>query len=338
MLNIKKSYSLKRHNTFHVDVKADFFVEVFSENDVLELLKSDVLKTNKFLILGWGANILFTQDFAGLIIKVSIPGKEVISETRNEVIVKVGAGEDRHEFVLRCVEHNRCGAENLAYIPGQIGSAPVQNIWAYGVEAKDIISAVEGINIETWEKIVLTNHDCAFAYRDSIFKHQQRNKIIITAVQFYLQKRTPTYPYKTDYKDIQPLLSGQQLSLRKIMQTVVDIRKSKLPDRKNIWTAWSFFKNPVVTKDQYEKLLEKYPTLIWHGSWNMIKLVAGQLIELTGYKGAIEWSVGTYDKHALIIVNNGEATGQEIRDFAKTIQQKVLERFVVTLEPEVIVM
>ncbi len=341
MISIQKNFSLKNYNTFHVNAKADFFVEIFSEDDVAQLLQSEVLKTNKFFILWWGADILFTQDFAGVMIKISIPGREIISENETgEVVVKVWAGEDRHDFILRCVEHHRCWAENLSYIPGQVGSAPVQNIGAYWLEAKDIIHSVQGINIETWEKVTLTHEECEFSYRDSVFKHQRKDKIIITSVIFRLQKWTPAYQFKIEYKDLQWVLSGQELSLEKIVETIVNIRKSKLPDRKEIGTAGSFFKNPIISQQQYAELKESYPELIGHPDPNnsmFIKLSAGQLIDLAGFKGKQEWLVWTYDKHALVLINNGW-TGTDVRAFAQGIQKKVLELFQVSLEPEVIIL
>lgn len=284
-------------------------------------------------------------------------GKKVVQEKDNLVYVKAGAGENRHEVMMWSLEQWYVWGENLVLIPSTIGAAPFGNIGAYGKEAKDIIYEVEWIDIMTKEKKVRTNSECHFGYRESIFKNALKNKVIITAVTFVFEKQSPDYVPNIQYNDIQnniweKWIDPTEITALQVANLIIEIREKKLPDWKKIGTAGSFFKNPVVTKDQYEKLLVKYPQLKWnevHSSefWILnwtpqsgaaFKLSAGQLIELAGFKWKSKWPVATYDKHALIIVNNGGASGPEIRAFAQSIQKKVLELFDVTLEPEVIIM
>ena len=350
-MKIQKSISLKPYNTFAVDAQADFFVELHHEQDISELILTDIFSTQQHLILGGWANILFTKDYNGLVIKVSLLGKQVVKEDDTKVYVKVWAGENRHETMMRSLKQWFVGGENLVLIPGQIWSAPVGNIGAYGKEAKDIIFEVEGIDLLTQEKKVWKNNECGFTYRDSIFKHALKNKILITAVTFVFEQESSDYKPNIQYSDIQEIIVKQwrdpaHISPQGLADIIITIRENKLPDWKKIGTAWSFFKNPIVSKDEYEKLLLTYPQLKWnevHNSafWiphSAFKLSAGQLIELAGYKGRHEWPIATYDKHALIIVNTGGASGNEIRAFAQSIQKKVLELFGVTLEPEVIIL
>ena len=354
MIAIQKYISLKPYNTFAVDVQADFFVEVHNKQDIFDLISDDIFTSQQRLILWWWANILFTKNYAWLVVKVSLLGKEVVKEEGNEVYVKVGAGENRHDVMMWSLEQWYVGGENLVSIPWQVWSAPVGNIGAYGKEAKDIICEVEWIDIESKEKKVRTNRECNFGYRESIFKHELKNKVIITAVTFVFQKQSSDYVPNIQYADIQERIRTEwkdpsKITAQEVANIIITIREGKLPDRKKIGTAGSFFKNPVIENNQFEKLLLKYPQLKWNAvlpihwelrieNWGLIKLSAGQLIELAGFKWTSVWSVGTYDKHALIIVNNGGASGTEIRAFAQSIQKKVQELFDVRLEPEVIIM
>ena len=350
-MDIQKNISLKPYNTFAVDVQADFFVEVKHEQDIFDLISTDVFASQPHLILGGGANILFTKNYNGLVIKDSLIGKEVLREEDDTVYVKVAAGEIRHDFIMRTLEQGYVGAENMVLIPSTVGAAPFGNIGAYGKEAKDIIHEVAGIDLTTWEKKVWNNSECRFAYRDSIFKNELKGKVFITAVTFALQKQTNDYVPNIQYNDIQNLIGERnidptEITALQVANLIIEIREKKLPDRTKIGTAGSFFKNPIVTKEQYEILLVKYPELKGnevHGSefWilhSAFKLSAGQLIELAGFKGKTIGNVGTYQNHALIIVNNGGASGPEIRAFAQSIQSKVQELFGVMLESEVIIM
>ncbi len=348
MIDIQKNVSLKPYNTFAVDVQTDFFVEVKHEQEIFDLISTDVFATQPRLILWWGANILFTKDYQGLIIKNSLIGKTLVKEEENLVYVKIWAGENRHETMMRSLEQWYVWGENLVLIPGNVWSAPVGNIGAYGKEAKDIIHEVEGIVFETKEKKTRTNSECEFGYRDSIFKNALKNKVIITAVTFVFEKQSANYVPNIQYNDIQNLIwerniDPTEITALQVANLIIEIREKKLPDRTKIGTAGSFFKNPVVSKDQYERLLMKHEGLKGnevHDATHSIafKLSAGQLIELAGFKGKTIGNVGTYQNHALIIVNNGGASGPEIRAFAQAIQAKVLELFEVQLEPEVIIM
>lgn len=347
-MDIQKNISLKPYNTFAVDIHADFFVDVKHEQDIFDLISTDVFATQPHLILGGWANILFTKTYAGLVIKVSLLGKKILKKDDDNVYIKVGAGENWHDSMMRMLEQWYVGGENLVLIPGEVWAAPVGNIGAYGKEAKDIVYEVEGIDLETQEQKTWSNEACHFGYRESIFKKELKNKVIITAVTFVLQQQSADYIPNIQYNDIQnsiwaKSLDPLEITAQEVADIIIEIRQNKLPDRKKIGTAGSFFKNPVVTKDQFQKLLLKYPKLKWNEVHNVdnniaFKLSAGQLIELAGYKWKSEWPVATYDKHALIIVNNGGASGPEIRAFAQAIQKKVLELFGVMLEPEVIIM
>jgi len=275
-------------------------------------------------------------------------GKKVIKEENTLVYVKAGAGENRHELMMWSLAQWYVWGENLVLIPSTVGAAPFGNIGAYGKEAKDIIHEVEGIDMVTKENKVRSNNECEFFYRESIFKNTLKHQVIITAVTFVFEKQSDDYIPNIQYNDIQnsiweKSIDPNDITAQQVANIIIEIRESKLPDQKIIGTAGSFFKNPVISKKQYEQLLVKYPELKGnevHDTTHNIafKLSAGQLIELAGFKGKSEWPVATYNKHALIIINNGGASGLEIRAFAQSIQAKVLELFNVTLEPEVIIM
>lgn len=332
---------MKPYNTFQIDTKAAFFVEVKNEEDIQLLISNEVRTSHPHLILGGGANVLFTKDYDGLVVKVSLLWKEILQEKNGFVYVKAGAGEDRHETMMRMLNQGLVWCENLVYIPWQVGSAPVGNIWAYGKEAKDIIFSVEAIDLATWEKKVFSNAECTFAYRDSMFKHQEKGRYLITSVVFQLQRATDDYAPDTQYKDIQQAIASQSLtkvSGLEVAHMIIEIRKKKLPDRHEIWTAGSFFKNPVIDKSHYDELLEKFPTLIWReiSEANAYKLSAGQLIELAGMKWYRQWDAGVSPDHALVLLNYGSATGNDMIHLAELTQKKVLEQFDVQLEPEVL--
>ena len=350
---IQSNISLKPYTTFQVDAKAKFFCEVKNEEEIQSLITNEIWTQYPHLILGGGANILFTKDYEGLVVKTSLLGKEILEEKDGFVYIKVWSGEDWHETMMQMLEQGFVGWENLVYIPGQVGSAPVGNIWAYGKEAKDIIFAVEWIDLITWEKTILSNTDCHFAYRDSIFKRELKDRFLITSVIFQLQRNSETYIPDTQYKDIQQAIASkwlEHISGLELAHIIIEIRKNKLPDRHLVWTAWSFFKNPVIDKAQYDTLLQKYPNLIWrevqdqkllHSTLNithstLIKLSAWQLIELAWLKWYRAWDAGVSPQHALVLLNYGNASGEDIVHLAEYIQKKVEELFALHLEPEVI--
>lgn len=342
-MKIQEHISLKPYNTFAVDVQARYFVDIHNEHELFDLISSDVFATQPRLVLWWGANILFTKNYEWLVIKVSLLGKEIVKEEGNKVYIKVWAGEIWHDIIMRSLAQWYVWGENLVSIPGQVWAAPVGNIGAYGKEAKDIISTVEWIDIAHKEKHTRTQNECQFGYRESIFKHALKDTVIVTAVTFVFEKQSSEYIPNIQYKDIQDVIVAEgkdplTITAQEVANIIIPIRESKLPDRTKIGTAGSFFKNPVINKDQFELLLMKYSQLKGNDTPEGIKLSAGQLIELAGYKGKHEWSVGTYDKHALIIINTGGASGEDIRAFAQAIQKIVQEMFGVILEPEVIIM
>jgi UDP-N-acetylmuramate dehydrogenase len=336
---IQENISLKDYNTFHVDVNAKFFVKIKDEDDIMKLIKDDKWRDNKKFILWWWANILFKWDYDGLVIKNEIMWKEIIKEDTDTVLVKSWAWEDWPIFVNRCVERNLWWIENLAMIPWCVWASPIGNIWAYWVEVKDIIYTVEWINLDTWEKEIFKNNECKFWYRDSIFKHQYKDKFMVTAVTWELKKVDDHYLFNIDYSDIKRKIEEWNigivnLSVKQIADMISDIRASKLPDWKKIWTAGSFFKNPVVSKEEFISLKSKQDNLLGFDFEDKIKLSAWQLIEIAGFKWLKKWKVWTYQYHALVIISEWWSA-QEIVDFASEIQVKVKEIFWVWLESEV---
>ena len=334
-MNILKNISLKEMNSFQIDIKSKLFVAISNNSDIKNLLISDEFTNNQHLILGEGSNILFTKDFNGIIIKNNIVGKDIIFENKTHTIIKVGAGENWHAFVLWAIQNNLSGIENMALIPGNVGSAPIQNIGAYGMEIKNVIDKVWAINLETRKEIVFENKDCLFKYRSSIFKTSLKNKVIITHVSIKLSKQ---HKYNTKYGEIEKEIKtmGNIISISNIAQAVINIRKRKLPDPKIIGNSGSFFKNPIISKDKLLHLKKKYPKIISYKTEKLsYKIAAGWLIENCGWKGFREKDYGVHKKQALVIVNYGKANGHEILDLSKKIQKSVKNKFDIELVPEV---
>lgn len=336
MYTIEENYSLSAHNTFNINAKCKYFVKINSIDELLSLFNSEVFFSEKRFVIGAGSNLLFINNFNGLVIEPVIKGIKVISENKNELLIEAGAGETWDDFVNFCCDKDYYGAENLSFIPGRVGASPVQNIGAYGVEAKDIIHSVKALEIETGEIIIFTNEECKFAYRDSIFKNEYKDKFIVISVIFKLRKNES---YTLDYGNLSDQLSKfDTINLKNIRNTIIEIRKSKLPSPEEYPNAGSFFKNPVVDKEIYNKLHEKYPKLVCYDAGNIkVKLAAGQLIELCGWKGERIDKVGVFEKQALVIVNYSNATGKEILDFSVKIQESVKDKFGIELEREVLV-
>ncbi len=334
MIIIEENFLLRSFNTFGLPAKTKIFAETSNTKDLISLL--DIFRNNSLprLILGGGSNVLFTEDFNGIIIYPDMSGIELINQDDNYVFVKAYAGENWDTFVSFCVSKNWGGIENLSWIPGKIGACPIQNIGAYGVEVKDYIHSVETIEIETGNICHFNNSECNFGYRDSIFKHSAKNRFIVISVIFRLNKRPEL---KISYQGLKEALSGfTNVNIKTIRDVIIKIRKSKLPDHKQFGNAGSFFKNPVISRQKFEILHKKYPMISFFpvGS-GMYKIAAASLIEKCGLKGIKEGSVGTFDKQPLVIINYGEATGIEILNFAKKIQQSVLDTFNIFLEMEV---
>jgi UDP-N-acetylmuramate dehydrogenase len=332
-MNILENISLKPFNSFGIDAKARFFAR-FSSVEML----AELLSERKFplLILGGGSNILLTKDFDGFVLKNELRGIELIREDDDHYYIKVMAGENWHQFVMHCIEHNYAGVENLSLIPGNTGASPMQNIGAYGVDIKDVFYELEAFHLTEHTIVKFNVTDCQFGYRESIFKKKYKGDFVILNITFRLRKRPL---FNTSYGAIEQELERmdvRELSIQNISQAVINIRSSKLPDPSVIGNAGSFFKNPVITKLQYETLVKSFPAIPGYTSGeDRIKLAAGWLIEQCGWKGYRKGDAGCYAKQALVLVNYGKASGQEILSLSAEITQSVQDKFGVTLETEV---
>lgn len=333
-MQIEKNKSLKAYNTFGIDVKAKQFAEFHSQDELKEILNHFHNEKN-LLILGGGSNILFTKDFQGLVLKNSIGKIEIENETEEDVIVKAGGGVVWDDFVGYCVQHGFGGVENLSLIPGTVGAAPIQNIGAYGVELQDVFYSLEAFNIETTERKIFNRDECRFGYRNSVFKNELKNKYIIAVVRFHLSKiHKLNYTY-TSLKNEIEMLDKNEITIEDIRNAVIKIRKSKLPDPNELGNAGSFFKNPELTKSEFEDVRDKHPEIPFYESGEKIKVPAGWLIEKAGLKGIRKGETGTYPKQALVIVNYGKADGGEIKNLAMFIKETVYDKFKIELNPEV---
>jgi len=338
MSNILNNYSLKNHNTFGVNAKAKYFASFSSEDELAELLKNDICKTEPLLILGGGSNILLTKDFDGLVLANNIKGIEIITEDEESTNITVGAGEIWHNFVLWSIQKNLSGIENLALIPGLVGASPMQNIGAYGIEVKEVITKVNYIEIESGNKKSFTNSECNFSYRNSIFKDELKGKAVITEVVYKLSK-TPLN--NTKYGAITDELKrlNKEPSPESIAQAVINIRSRKLPDPKVLGNSGSFFKNPITETIQFEKLQKDFPEMVGYKiSETQTKIAAGWLIDNAGLKGYRKADAGVHKNQALVLVNYGNASGSEIINLAKEIQEVVKEKYGIQIEPEVTIL
>lgn len=326
--------NLKPYNTFHIEAFCNQFFQITEVEQVLDLIRKGIFK-NPFLILGGGSNVLFTQDFEGSVIQMNTKGIELIGENSSRVYLKVAAGEDWEDLIQYCVDHEYYGIENLTGIPGKVGSSPVQNIGAYGVEVKDTISQVHAISLENGQKKIFNNEQCRFGYRDSIFKNDQKNRWIITDVIFELSK---IKKFNFEYAALKNAFTKdpKDLTIKEVREKIVEIRDSKLPNIDHIGSAGSFFKNPVVPKTQFEQLKLEFPNLTgYETAPDSVKLAAGQLIDMAGWKGYRDGDAGVYPKQALVLVNYGNATGKEIQKLFMEIQNSIWNLFQVRIVPEV---
>lgn len=330
----KKHFPLIDYNSFGVEAQAENFFEFINLSELDEFLSKKTLETNYILVLGNGCNVLFTKDFTGLVIHPKNKGLEIISEDDKSVEIKVQAGEDWDEFVEYAVNNEWFGLENLSLIPGSVGAAPVQNIGAYGVEVKDWITSVECVEIDTGKHFILSNKECNFDYRSSIFKNELKNKCVIVSVIFKLSKIPAFNIQYTDLKN--KLQKEKDIDIRKIRNAICEIRKYKLPDPEKIGNVGSFFKNPVISMSNYEVLLAKYPDIVSYKISNdAVKLAAGWLIDRCGWKGYAENGVGVHESQALVLVNKGTKSGNNVLNLAQKIRTGVLNEFGVYLEFEV---
>ena len=335
-MTILQNISLKSYNTFALEATTKFFVEISTIEQLVEILHNPDFQPVDKLFLGGGSNILLTKNYEGLVIKINLKGISKVSENDAHVYVQAGAGESWHQLVMYCVENQYAGMENLSLIPGTVGAAPMQNIGAYGVEIKDIFEELQALNLQTLEVETFNLADCHFGYRESIFKHQAKGKYVITSVTFKLNK-TPIF--KISYGDIQKTLQEMnvpELSIKAVSDAVISIRKSKLPDPAEIGNSGSFFKNPEIPKVQYEKLKAKFENIPSYPiNETTVKVPAGWLIEQAGWKGFRDGEIGVHARQALVLVNYGNGTGEQIKALSAKIQASVLEKFGISLSTEV---
>lgn len=335
-MKILENYSLKERNTFRIEVKARYFVDIYSENELKEFLSLDKFKSSVKLILGGGSNILFTKDFPGIVIKISIPGIKIVKEDKDTAVIESGAGEIWHNLVLYCLEKNFGGIENLSLIPGTVGAAPIQNIGAYGQELKDVFESTSGLFVEEGSYQTFTNAECRFGYRDSIFKNELKGKFIITKVVLRLSKKpVPNLQYGAVKTELDKL-NLPEVNIRNVSNVICMIRKSKLPDPQEIGNAGSFFKNPEIPELKFEDLKKDYPDMVGYKLENgKVKVAAGWLIEQCGWKGKRIGNTGAHAKQSLVLVNYGNAAGKEILNFAVKIKESVYKKFGIELKEEV---
>ncbi|XOD69137.1 MAG: UDP-N-acetylmuramate dehydrogenase [Flavobacteriales bacterium AspAUS03] len=338
-MKILENVSLKSFNTFSLEVKARYFLEINKIKDLHAIFAHPKLRLLPRLVLGGGSNVLFTKDFEGLILKINLKGREILEENNTKIIIKVSAGEIWHDLVCWAVDQGFGGLENLSLIPGTVGAAPIQNIGAYGVELKDSLVALQVYEIANGKLRDFSREDCQLGYRDSIFKNEWKDQYIILSVSLILQKKD--FILNISYGMIKKELENMhvtQPTIKTISQAVINIRKSKLADPAKIGNGGSFFKNPTVMQQYYEKLIVQYPDIISYPvSENQVKLAAGQLIEKTDWKGKRLGQIGIYEKQALVLVNYGVADGRQIYALSEKVIQDVQKKFGITLEREVLV-
>lgn len=332
---IQHNIDLKPFNTFGISATAKEFSRFSSVEELKQLLTDN--KGKELLIMGGGSNMLLTKDLDLLVLRNEIEGIEVLEESNDSIIVKAGAGVVWHEFVMHCVDHSWGGIENLSLIPGSVGASPMQNIGAYGVEIKDVFHSLEALHIETQELHTFNLEQCAFGYRESVFKRQFKNQYVITSVSYRLSKH---HKINSSYGAIEAELTKAgitQPNIKDISNAVIAIRSSKLPNPAEIGNAGSFFKNPVVAMEVLEKIIVTYPDVPFYptSEAQKVKLAAGWLIEKAGWKGYTDGTYGVHKLQALVLVNYGGSTGQQIYDLSSRIIEDIETKFGVTLEREV---
>lgn len=334
-MQIQHNFSLKNYNTFGIEAKAKQFVAVHNLDELKKVLHENQSET-KFL-LGGGSNMLLTQDIDSLVIHIDLKGKKIIKEDDDFVWVESQAGEIWHEFVLWTIDQNFGGLENMSLIPGNVGTTPVQNIGAYGAEIKDTFVSCDAMNIETQEMKTFPKDECKFGYRESIFKHEAKDKFIITSVIFKLKKHS--HNINIGYGDIQSELAKNEIenpTIKDVSNAVIAIRNTKLPNPKELGNSGSFFKNPVISRELFEKVQEKFPEVkYFEVSPTEVKVPAGWLIENAGLKGYRNGDAGVHKNQALVLVNYGNATGQDILNLSKYVQKTVFDKYGIAIEAEV---
>lgn len=336
MISIQENKPLKSLNTFGLMANATNFAEITSSEDIFALRNSPEFESKPWLILGGGSNLLFTKDSVPTVVKVSIPGIQITSETETSVLINVGAGVVWHELVKWSLQNNYYGLENLSLIPGQVGASPIQNIGAYGVELTDVFHSLELVHLHGGHKHTFLHDECDFGYRTSVFKKELKGNILITNVVFKLHK---TPKLMLDYGDIRQVLQERKITSPNpsdVSDAVIFIRQSKLPDPAVIGNAGSFFKNPEVDAEFYASLKSKFPAMPGYTLGDgRVKIPAGWLIDQLGWKGKRFGDAGVHSRQALVLVNHGNASGHEILNLAKQVQKSVLSEYGIELEPEV---
>ncbi|MCM4160010.1 UDP-N-acetylmuramate dehydrogenase [Antarcticibacterium flavum] len=334
-MNVSLNSSLKDYNTFGIDVNAKQLISVSSMRELKQVLRNNY--SNELFILGGGSNMLLTRDINATVLHINLKGKELLSSSSDSALVRINAGENWHETVQWTLEHNLGGLENLSLIPGNTGTAPIQNIGAYGVELKDTFVSCDVIDVQTLETRSFSKEECDFGYRSSIFKTSAKGKYIITSVTFQLTRKD--HNLHTEYGSIKEALLEMGIKepgLKDVSAAVIKIRSQKLPDPKVLGNSGSFFKNPVLPVGQLIKLQDKYPDIPFYSiSKEEVKVPAGWLIEQAGFKGYREGDAGVHKNQALVLVNYGEASGNEILHLAHKIQDKILKDYGIDLQPEV---
>lgn len=334
MLKIIKNHSLHKHNTFKVKVSAKFYTAPKTLDELITILRKYRKPDQDLLTIGEGSNILLTNNFQGLVIRPDIKGIEILDKSSDNVIIKVWAGENWDNFVVYCISNGFGGVENLSWIPGSVGACPIQNIGAYGAEVENVIESVTGILTDSLEQITLTRDKCNFGYRDSIFKQELKGRFIITNVIFKLSRKPVLNTTYGRLKD--ELAENKKTDLQSVRQAVIKIRKDKLPDPDKFGSAGSFFRNPVISKNKFINLRSDYPDIPSYPANNQeVKVAAGWLIEKAGWAGKRTGDAGVYNKQALILLNYGSATGQQIKELAEKIMLSVSNKFGIDLQTEV---
>lgn len=329
---MQTNFDLSNYNTLAMPATAKMFIAINNHSELAAAMALSAWHDNRKIILGGGSNVFFAADYQGIVVHPQFLGKELIAETNESALIKFGAGEIWDDCVQFCVDHNYFGIENLSGIPGSMGAAPVQNIGAYGVELDSSFIKLDAINLTTGEEKTFTKDDCKFAYRNSIFKHELRDKFIITAVYLNLNKQFQPILTYSDLKD----LSVTELSAQELRQKIISIRNSKLPKPTEIPNAGSFFKNPIISQELAHKLAQEYPHLpkFAYGD-NKFKISAGWLIEQAGLKGYTHGTASTHSNHALVLTNSGRGTATQFAELIALVQEKVHTKFAVQLESEV---
>ena len=334
-MEIQHHFSLKNYNTFGIEAKAKQFIAVHSIEELKDILEQK--KADKKFILGGGSNMLLTKDIDALVIHIDLKGKNIIKENDDFVWVESQAGENWHEFVLWTIDQDFGGLENMSLIPGNVGTTPVQNIGAYGTEIKDTFVSCQAITIENQEIKSFLKEECNFGYRESIFKNDAKDQYIITSVVFKLTKKN--HKINSSYGDIAAELAKNnrtEPTLKDVSNAVISIRRSKLPDPKELGNSGSFFKNPILLKINFEKIHKQFPEMKYYEiSETEVKVPAGWLIEQAGFKGKRFGDAGIHKNQALVLVNYGNATGAEILNVSKDIQETVFKKFGIHIEAEV---